>query len=107
MAQIGPSQWVDMGHQIQDAMALQDPLPRRDGNVVAGFDADRSVDLEVRIDNNHVAHLARTNVVDAYDARCFVQRTADGRDLLLVHGAIHDMDKAPWTAEALRINNQA
>ena len=77
MVQIGPSPWVDMGHQIQDAMTLQDSLPRRDGNVMAGLDADRSVDLEVRIDNNHVAHLARTNVVDANDSRCFDQRTAD------------------------------
>ena len=72
-------------------MTLQHPLPRRDGDVVAGLDIDRGIQLDVRVNDDHVAHLARANVVDATHAGCFDKGAADGLDLLLVHGSVHEV----------------
>ena len=66
---IDPLVRVHVGHDIEHTMARQDALARNDCNVVPRFEGDRGVDLNVNIGNDHVAHLARAQVVDANDAR--------------------------------------
>src|SRR5450631_3687712 len=65
MVEVGPAPRIDMRHHVQDSMSPQDPLTGKNGNVVAGLHADRRVNLDMRVDDDHVAHLARMNVVDA------------------------------------------
>jgi len=51
MVEVGPAPGIEMRHQVQDSMPPQDPLTGKDGNVVAGLDADRRFDLDVRVDD--------------------------------------------------------
>jgi len=74
-----------MGHQVQHAVALQHALARLNGDVVAGFHGDLGIDLDVRIHDDHVAHLARAHVMHIAHAGGVDQGLADGLYLLLVH----------------------
>ena len=91
MVQIGSFPWVNMRHQIQDAVALQDVLAGEDGDVVAGFDGDVGVDLDVRVHHDHVAHFAGVYVMNIANAGGVEQSLANRGDFLLVHGAIHQV----------------
>jgi hypothetical protein len=55
--EVGPSPGVDVRHEVEDAMALSHTSARLHGDVVTRFDAERGVDLDVRIDHDHVAIL--------------------------------------------------
>lgn len=89
--QIRPFPWVHMGHKVQYPVTLQNTLPGADGNVVASLDRERRIDLDMGVNNNHVAHLARAHIVHTSNARGFHQRAADGFDLRLVRGTIHQV----------------
>ena len=80
-----------MGHQVEHAVALQHPLARCDRDVIAGLDADRGINLEVRIDDDHVAHLAGSHIVNVADARCLDQRSTYRLDLGLIGRAVHQI----------------
>jgi hypothetical protein len=60
-----------------------------------------AVDLDVGVDHNHVAHLARAHVVHAADTRGLQQRLADGLTSSFVHRAVHQVvQRVPAEAPA-------
>ena len=50
---------------------------------VSRFDGDVGVDLDMNIDHQHVAHLARAHIMDATHTGGFLNRVNDLIDLLL------------------------
>ena len=86
--QIRPPIRINMRHDIQHAVMTHDPISCFDRDVVAGLDADAAVDLDMRIDHNHVAHLARAQIVHAVDAACGKQGLAYRIDFARVDGVI-------------------
>ncbi len=80
-----------MRHDVEDAMSLHDLAAGFDGDVMPGFDAECGVDFQVHIHQEHVAHLAGSQVMNAGDARCLEQGLADRFDLVVVGSAIHQV----------------
>ena len=74
MIQVWAAPRVDMGHQVEYAVSLHDQLARSNGNAMTGLDADARVHLDVRVDDDHVAHFAGMHIVNAANPRCFLQR---------------------------------
>lgn len=72
-------------------MALQDALAGEDGDIVASFDGDVGVHLDVRVHHDHVARLAGMHIVHIADAGGVQQGLADSGDLLLIDSAIHQV----------------
>lgn len=91
MVQIRPPPRVHVRHQVEHAVALQHTVARRHRNVVTGLHADLGIDFDVRVNHDHVTHLARPNVVHATDAVRLLQRAPNGLNLLLVDGTVHQV----------------
>ncbi len=74
VVQIRALERVHMTHEIQHAVPLQHASSSRHGDFVARFDGQVCIDLDVRINHDKIAHLARTQVVHISDAGRFNER---------------------------------
>ena len=91
MVQIGSTPGIDVRHQVQHPVPLQHALSSFDGDVVPRLDIDLSIDLDVRVDHDHVAHFAGANVMHVAHARRLAQRLADRGDFLFVDRTVHQV----------------
>lgn len=72
-------------------MPFDDALSGIDCKVVPRLDALFWLDFNVCIDNNQVAHLARTQFMNAENAGCFQNRFANRLNFFIVSRTIHQV----------------
>jgi hypothetical protein len=82
---------VNVCHQVQHAVPHKDPITREDGDVMPGFYSNSSVNLEVCIDDDHIPHFPRSNIVYVDYPGSLDKGLTYSRDFLLVYRAIHQV----------------
>src|ERR1019366_3142226 len=91
MVEIRLAEGIDMRHQVQYTMALQYALSCGDSDIVPRLYGDGSIDLQMCIDDDQIAHLSSAQIVQAVDARRLQQRRTDGLHFEGVRRAIHEV----------------
>ena len=82
---------IEMRHQVDYAMAPHDALTGDNRDVMTGFDGLLGIYFKMYIDDDHVAHHARTQIMNAKNAGRFHDGLADGHDFLIVCRSIHEV----------------
>lgn len=82
---------IDVCHEIKGSVGAQDARARVDGDAVGLADGHESIDLDVGIDQEKVAHFAGLDVMRAKDAGGSKKGLANALDLVLVGGAVHEV----------------